>query len=189
MPAPGRLMHLKVYVGCSLTHAPKDFRDKVESLKEHLRSFVSVLDFVGLTTGTSADVYNHDIHKCVATSDLFIAIGDFPSIGLGWELGKQVECQKGRTILAVHEDTKLTRLALGAAEVHSFVTVSRYTDLLDLIPEILQVLEEVHQKKMCDQDVVQEIDSLSLDQTPYFPAFAAGVEGDSQGWMFSLLVA
>ena len=85
----------KVYVGCSLTHAPKKFRDEVENFKNKLREICEVLDFYGLADkDIPREVYEHDIHNCVGKCDLLLAICDFPSLGLGWELGTQVEKEK-----------------------------------------------------------------------------------------------
>lgn len=104
---------MKVYVGCSLTHAPEEFKMQVEELKQRLRGLlgVEVLDFLGVVGGTPHDVYVHDILNCVCKSDVMIAICDYPSTGLGWEMATQIG--RGKTLLAFgHKDSTITRLIL-----------------------------------------------------------------------------
>src|SRR5882724_9174860 len=90
----------KIYIGCSLTHAPEAFRVAVESLKQELRQQFEVFDFLGLVAGTAEDVYRWDINKCVAEADVFVAICDYTSLGLGYEIGTAVE-KHHKPVLAV----------------------------------------------------------------------------------------
>jgi nucleoside 2-deoxyribosyltransferase len=69
------------------------------------------LDFIGLTGKTSQEVYQHD-RKCVLNSDLFLAICDFPSTGLGMEIGFALENNK-KTVLAFNRNSKVSRMLLG----------------------------------------------------------------------------
>ena len=101
----------KVYVGCALTGAPKEFVDAVEISKRRLREAGhEVADFVGVVNGTAFDVYETDIHKCVAECEFMIAICDLPSIGLGWELAVAVEKLRKPTLALAHQDTAVSRL-------------------------------------------------------------------------------
>ena len=105
----------KVYVGCALTGAPKEFVDAVEIFKCRLREAGhEVADFVGVVNGTAFDVYETDIHKCVAECEFMIAICDLPSIGLGWELAVAVEKLRKPTLALAHQDTAVSRLPIGA---------------------------------------------------------------------------
>lgn len=117
---------MKLYIGCSLTQAPEEFKQKVEHAKDTLRTKYEVLDFIGLVNGTANDVYMHDIHTCVATCDVFVAIVDLPSIGLGYELGVAVEKLEKPTLILAHTDAKVTRLVIGIEK--PFVKMVRYTD-------------------------------------------------------------
>lgn len=101
----------KLYVGCSLTQAPKEFITSVENLKLELAKHFEILDFIGLTGKTSQEVYQHD-RKCVLNSDLFLAICDFPSTCLGMEIGFALENNK-KIVLAFHQNSKITRMLLG----------------------------------------------------------------------------
>lgn len=138
---------IKVYVGCSLTHASEEFMASVASLKDRLREVgYDVYDFVGLVEGTPLDVYEWDIGHCVADCDVFIAICDEASIGVGWELCTAVALKK--TCIAVaHKDARVTRLLLGAAEAEDNLRFERYDNLVDDIPSILhRVLTDNKQK-------------------------------------------
>lgn len=129
---------LKLYVGCSLSKASKEFVDSVERLKTALaEDGFEVLDFLGLTKGTPKDVYEWDIVRNVRTCDVFIAICDEPSTGLGYELCEAVRVKK--PVLAVaHQDTFVTRLVIGASEAEPNLTFARYTDIVTDVPKLLK---------------------------------------------------
>ncbi|HEY4480296.1 MAG TPA: hypothetical protein VJB58_02400 [Candidatus Paceibacterota bacterium] len=127
---------MKIYVGCSLTQAPEQFIEEVENLKKILRQKGhKVFDFVGLVAGTPKDVYRWDIHHCVAECDFLIAICDYPSIGLGYELGVAIE-KLGKRVLAVaHKDSKITRLILGIDHLRfEFCRYEELDDVANLVP-------------------------------------------------------
>lgn len=121
----------KLYIGCSLNGAPETFVENVKNVKDLLRSDFEVLDFVGLNYKSTTQVYKWDIEHCVRSCDLFVAICDERSTGLGWELCEAVHL--GTPILAVaHKDTKVSGLVLGAAELKSNMTFTRYDSLKEL---------------------------------------------------------
>lgn len=124
----------KIYVGCSLTDAPKEFIEKVNSLKEILRSMgFEVLDFLGLTEGSCEDVAIHDIQNCVRQCDLFLAICDLPSTGLGIELGDAGAFER-KTLAVAHVNAKVTRLVQGYVAVNRNFVFTRYTEFLEDVP-------------------------------------------------------
>jgi hypothetical protein len=131
--------NLSLYVGCALTHAPEEFKQNVQTLKDRLKEVCNVLEFVGLTNGTNNDVYNHDINVCVRGCDLFVAICDMPSIGLGYELGTQVEDRKMPALAVAQADPIVTRLVLGILKPH--YKFQRYKDFDDLYNIIIKKLE------------------------------------------------
>jgi hypothetical protein len=106
----------RIYIGCSLTHAPEAFRMAVESLKQELRQQFEIFDFLGLVAGTAEDVYRWDINKCVAEADLFVAICDYTSLGLGYEIGTAVEKHHKPVLAVAHQDAHISRLILGVTE-------------------------------------------------------------------------
>jgi hypothetical protein len=106
---------MKIYVGCALAHAPEEFRGMVEAIKSRLRTQgYEVLEFLGLNVGTAAEVYERDIHECVAKCELFVAFCDLPSLGLGWELGTAVEALRKPTLALAYTESKVSRLPIGA---------------------------------------------------------------------------
>jgi hypothetical protein len=130
-----------LYVGCALTHATEESKQNVQSLKDRLKTVCNVLEFIGLVNGTAQDVYNHDINVCVRGCNLFIAICDEVSIGLGYELAVQVEDRKMPALAVAHVDSKVTRLVLGIDKQN--FEFKNYKDLDDLYDIIVKKIEEV----------------------------------------------
>jgi hypothetical protein len=126
----------KLYVGCGLTNAPEAFKQSVECMKGLLKQRYEVFEFVGLVDGTSEDVYRWDIENCVANCDLFVAVCDYPSIGLGWELSEAVGSEKP-VIGVAHESALVTRLVLGAAALKPNFEFFRYHDLELEVPKLV----------------------------------------------------
>jgi len=122
---------LRLYVGCSLTQAPEEFRKEVEELKRELGEYFEVFDFVGLVNGTPKDVYRWDIHRCVANCDLFVAICDYPAIGLGYEMAVAIEKFGKPTLLLVRKGVSVSRLVLGIE--HQLCTLEYYESRQDMV--------------------------------------------------------
>lgn len=104
-----------VYVGCSLTYAGKRFKAQVEALKKKLEDngICVVLKFIGLSDkNIPHDVYVHDIDLCVRKCDLLVAICDYPSIGLGYEMGTQGEARKKPTLAVAKAGRTVTKIVL-----------------------------------------------------------------------------
>ncbi|MFA6536392.1 MAG: hypothetical protein WC250_01560 [Candidatus Paceibacterota bacterium] len=135
---------LKIYVGCSLTHAPEEFKRQVDRLKSILRDIpgVEVLEFLGLSRGDCREVYVHDITDCVNVCDLLIAICDHPAIGLGWEMAVQVEKRRRPLLAIAHCDAKITRL-IQDPDVPNYRLV-RYKDICVDIPPLVRLLVEAN---------------------------------------------
>lgn len=134
-----------VYIGCALTHATQEFREEVEALKKELSEFCTVLQFLGLTSGTSRDVWIHDIERCVMRCNLFVAICDHPSIGLGVEFGVQTVYRQKPTIAAANYKSTVTRLVLDPKLEGQFEFV-RYECLLELVPLIRTRVETIREE-------------------------------------------
>ena len=127
-------MKIKIYVGCALTKVPKGFKAEftrfICGVKDGLMtSGYEVLEFIGLVEGTSGDVYRHDT-ECVSKCDLFLAICDFPSIGLGIEIGHAIKISKP-TLLTSRWD--ITRIVPGTAEMEPLVSYERCSDTDSLL--------------------------------------------------------
>lgn len=130
---------ISLYVGCSLTQAPEDFKEEIAALKEKLKEKYEVMEFLGLVDGTEQDVYRWDIHECVGKCDIFIAFCDLPSIGLGYELGTAIEKLETPTLMLAQTDAKVTRLVIGVDQPHA--TFSRYESLADAHKQIDDFIE------------------------------------------------
>ncbi len=125
-----------LYVGCGLTQAPEDFKQEVEAFKDALREDYIVFDFIGLVEGTAEDVYRWDIEHCTAKSDLFVAVCDYPSIGLGYELSARVRDFKKPALAVAAEASLITRVVLGVP--HPNYTFRRYGSLLVDVPIMIE---------------------------------------------------
>jgi nucleoside 2-deoxyribosyltransferase len=127
----------RLYVGFSLTWASREFSAKVENLKAVLRQKgYHVLDFFDPVGGTPREVYEWDIGHCVSSCDVFLAICDEASTGLGWELAEAVKLRKP-TLAVAHVNSKVTRLVLGAADTESNLQFEVYEDLVKDIPPVV----------------------------------------------------
>lgn len=137
---------LRIYVGCSLTQAPDEFKTFVVNLKVLLKEAgYGVLEFIGLVDGTSTDVYKHDIHECVANCDMLLAICDYPAIGLGWELGTAVEKYGKPTLAVVQKGVGISRLPVGAeCELNQNYRFDRYSDAEHIVEMVNIFVEEMN---------------------------------------------
>lgn len=118
---------MKLYVGCALRNAPQTFKDSVEVLKQNLEKDFEVLKFLG-DKGTAQEVFRYDI-DCVLDSDAVLAVCDFPSLGLGFEIATALA--NGKRVLGVAQtDADVSRMILGIdSPLFSF---ERYTSLSDV---------------------------------------------------------
>lgn len=120
-----------LYIACSLTQAPKDFKQKIARLKELLRGQgYSVLDFNSLEEDTPADAYRMDL-QYTRECDLLVAVCDHPAIGLGMETMKRI-MQGTPLLLAAHADAGISRMLTGAAEVEPSVRLVRFSSMEEL---------------------------------------------------------
>lgn len=108
-------MH-KIYVGCGLTQAPEEFRQYVQRFKEKLKGLpnIEVLEFLGLVNGTAAQVYQTDMAS-VERCDMFVAICEYPSTGLGMEIEHARVFNK--PTLCLHFGATVTRMLIGAHDL------------------------------------------------------------------------
>lgn len=126
-------MKKKLYVGCSLRHAPPEFIASVERLRDGLERDFDVLKFLGTDADTPEKIFKHDV-GCVRSADLMLAVCDLPSIGLGIELG--IAHELGIPTLAVARiDTRVSNMVLGMN--HPLFRFARY-ERMEEIPELLR---------------------------------------------------
>jgi hypothetical protein len=138
-------MYARIYVGCSLTNAPESFDVEVEALKGQLRQAGhEVLEFFGRSPGDPRDVYKTDIHDRVAKCEMSLAVCDWPSIGLGWELGTAVEKYRKPTLAVAKRTSVVTRFVFGAeCELNLNFQFRRYDDMSEIVLMVASFLEEM----------------------------------------------
>jgi nucleoside 2-deoxyribosyltransferase len=127
----------KIYVGCSLQHAPVDFIEGIKQFKESLQGVYEVMEFLGMSGGSAQDVYEKD-SSCVRICDFFIADCTYPSTGLGIEIGIAIEQKK--PILAIAKNgAKVSRMVLGIpGENFTFLW---YNDVNEIVDDIKKIIE------------------------------------------------
>lgn len=113
-------MKKKLYIGCALTRLPPDREDfflkRVAEIKKELSKHFEVMEFLGVTAASTeapVKVYTHDIKNSIMKADCMLAICDYPSLGLGYELATAVE-KRGIPVLAIaHKDSRVSNLIRG----------------------------------------------------------------------------
>ncbi len=134
--------NISIYVGMALTTAPPEFRDIFQKeLKEKLRLLpgVTVLDFYWVAHselgGADVEVYEWDKTQ-TEQADLFVAIMDYPSIGLGQEIMIRHNTKKPALYFA-HTETKISRMFLGFLEAEGS-SLLRYQTADDIVEAVRQ---------------------------------------------------
>ncbi|MDB5255163.1 MAG: hypothetical protein JWL92_539 [Candidatus Nomurabacteria bacterium] len=148
---------LKVYIGCALSHAPKEYKLRIHSFKSELQKipWIEVLEFVGALneepdpTREPLHIYTNDIHHCVGRAVAIIGELSMPSTGLGWELSTAVEKHCIRTMMCAKSGSNVSYVPLGAPlhEKNPHATFHWYEDsVLELLPYFLEELKKLHEK-------------------------------------------
>ncbi len=130
---------LKVYVGCGIYNAPDDFVQNVEALKQQLKRKYHVLDFLFSSSQDADpfDVVKFDLQN-VKEANFFLAIADYPSLGLGIEIGKANELKKPTLIVANTENvSKMVRGNKQENPNSEFKVYSDFNHLLDIVDEFV----------------------------------------------------
>ena len=116
-------MKKKLYIGCSLTLLPEDkkesFLEMIDLIRKELRESFEIIEFKGLADLLTdkplspQQIYDFDIRNCVMKADCMLAICDYPSTGLGYEMATAIE-KRGIPVLAVaHKDQVVGRIIRG----------------------------------------------------------------------------
>lgn len=147
---------LKIYVSCSLTHAPEEYKENIKILIKELQKidFVEILEFCSPLPGQqqsvfdALDVYHNDIHECVEHADVLISEISLPSTGLGFELGTAMEKHSTHVIMLAHNDAVVSKLILGAALAHG-ASVYRYNQsIMEHMPDLVTQLKHLYHGKV-----------------------------------------
>ena len=119
---------ITVYVGCALSDAPVTFQEEIIALKNEIRRllpYVIILDFVPPNEDKSPHViWKHDC-ACIERCDVFLAVADFPSLGLGGELTEALRIYKKPTLVVASQGVRVSRYVLGLVETHSHLACFR----------------------------------------------------------------
>lgn len=138
----------KLYIGCALTNLPaekrNDFLKLIEYLNTNLKDYFEISEFLGVDDlGTQnafspKEIYEHAITKSVMNADCMLAVCDYPSLGLGYEIGTAVE-KLGIPVLAVaRKGSLVTRLILGIQNKN--FTFAYYDSVDEIVSKTLDVL-------------------------------------------------
>lgn len=117
-----------IYVGCSLTHASQEWRDRIEEVKNELGKHYHVLSFLGLCRTEPGAVYRWDIQRCVGCAELLVAFCDHASLGLGVEIGAAALYYGVPTLALAHTDSHVSQMIPDMAHEEQGVCFERYTD-------------------------------------------------------------
>lgn len=147
---------LKIYVSCSLTHAPEEYKENIKILIKELKKidFVEILEFCSPLPGQqqsvfdAQDVYHNDIHQCVEHAHVLISEISLPSTGLGFELATAMEKHSTQVIMFAHKEAVVSKLILGAAIAHN-CSVYRYDDsIMEHMTELRTQLIQLYHGKV-----------------------------------------
>jgi hypothetical protein len=123
----------KLYVACALTHAPKEFVEGIKRLKAKLSENFEVLDFLGTEGTKPKEIYHWDIGGCVYKSEAVVAICDYPSLGLGYEMATMLEKREMLVMAFAHWDSLVSKLIIGIDKPpYSFCRYGTHEDMSTL---------------------------------------------------------
>ena len=139
-------MKKKLYIGCALTNLHsdkrKDFLQMIADIKISLQNHFDIVEFLGgndLAHNASAyAVYDHDIKKCILTVDCMLAICDYPSLGLGYEIATAVERQGIPVLAMAHKDSVISKLIQGVD--HKNFNFIYYDSAEEIIAKTVEIL-------------------------------------------------
>jgi hypothetical protein len=140
----------KIYVGCSIAWATKEYLSEIAELKNLIKSELKceLMEFIPIGTGTAEEVYLNDIHHAVFNCDVMVAEVSYPSLGLGWEMATAVEKFRKPVLFCAKEGANVSRLIQGAVgSKNPDCAFVRYEKITDLIPHIKKLLENEQEKK------------------------------------------
>lgn len=137
-------MAKKLYIGCALTHAPEEFRTMIWDLRERFRSHgFDILEFGWKNGGTlpGVNVYEHDMSK-LDEADIFVAVCDYVSIGLGMELEHFSEQSRdpknSRTIkVFLKRGTRLTKIVPDMLLLRGLPEITLYDDPEEIVENVV----------------------------------------------------
>ena len=144
-----------IYVSCSLTHAPVEYKEAIALFKQELNQlpFVEILEFCLPPVGqqqsdlVAKHVYHNDIHVCVKKAHVIISEVTLPSTGLGFELGTAIEAYSNKPIIMyAKKNHVISKLIAGAAETHDNVDLFFYENsIMEEFSDLKKYLEGLYE--------------------------------------------
>ncbi|MEK7463665.1 MAG: hypothetical protein AAB610_00890 [Patescibacteria group bacterium] len=137
----------KIYIGCALSSLSLEDRtnllENISKLKEKIKDSFEILEFFWVrmdpSKATPEEVYRVDIEECVMVADCMLAICDYPSLGLGYEMATAIE-KRGIPVLAVaHKNSMVSKLITGVN--HKNFKFVRYDSFDEVFQKVIQLLQ------------------------------------------------
>jgi hypothetical protein len=142
-------MKKKLYIGCALTIVPEDKKESfwamIVEIKKELKKHFELLEFLGIGDLGSAkpytpqEIYDYDIRECVMKANYMLAICDYPSLGLGYEIATAVEKLQIPVIAMAQKDVVVARLIRGVD--HKNFHFIYYDSVDEIIKKTLEILK------------------------------------------------
>lgn len=163
---------ITVYVGCALSNAPVSFQEEIIALKNEIKRlipYVIILDFVPPHEDrTPFSIWKHDC-ECIKKCDVFLAVVDFPSLGLGAEINEALCIHNKPTLVVASQGVRVSRYILGLIEGHSRISCFREFNSWN---QVIVYLEDFFLRrdvvKKSPLDSVREQNPLFMNETPMY---------------------
>ena len=120
------------------------------ALRQTLARHFEILEFCDADVPPN-QIFEHDIDYCVRVADFILAIADFPSTGLGYEVGTMVE-KYGKPVLAVaHRNSAVSGIVTGNTRPN--FEFLRYDD----VSEVQSMMIEFSKQEFVPQERIQYV--------------------------------
>ena len=124
----------KVYFACALKNAPQEFIDECIKLRQQLKNKFEVLEFVLDQNSTPSNLYENDILYCVKNADFLVAVLDYPSLGVGYEIATAVERYNKKVLGFATEGAVVSSLIQGIPTKNfTFTRVKSISDIINYL--------------------------------------------------------
>lgn len=163
---------IKVYIGCALANAPVSFHNEIIALKKEIKRllpYVIILDFVPPDEDkTPHFIWKHDCER-IKECDVFLAVVNFPSLGLGGELTEALRIHKKPTLVVANQDVRVSRYVLGLIDAHAslacFQEFNSWNQIVGYLEDFF-LRNAVVKKSLLDQ--VREHNPVFMNEAPIY---------------------
>jgi hypothetical protein len=134
----------KIYIGYSSVNAPKEFIHQVETFKAELKKDYEILESTG-----------PEKLRSVLVCDIFVAVCDYQSLDLGYEMAVALEKYSKPTLVLLSKSTESQERIPGIN--HPMCTLNQYSSISE-IPAFIKEKELKHFKpaapaETCESDI------------------------------------